>query len=122
MILFIAVGLAGTGCAKPGAQLVGKWNVDLDSVKTGDAKKDANLAQAAPIMGLEFKPDNTYNGMMMEGTYAVKDHTLTLTPQKVMGMEAKGSMAKTLQGTIAADGKSLTVDLGGKVAKYTKAQ
>jgi hypothetical protein len=101
------------GCAHK-SDVVGKWKIDAGSVPTGKNDPAAAMAKSmSSMLSIEFKADNTFSGMMMEGTYAVSGNTVTMTATKMMGMDlskfpgAKKSTPQTAQ--LSSDGKTLTI-------------
>src|SRR5579862_6372562 len=124
--LLFAIALLAAGCAKPEAQLIGKWQVDTASLSTGDSKNDAMAKAMAPSMTMEFKADKTFSGPMMGGTYELSDHTVTLKMTTVMGMDmSKLPNATTNKSsetaTLSDDGKTLTIAGGNQPIKFVKA-
>src|SRR5947209_2279679 len=102
LILIIAI----AGCANREAQLVGKWKVKMDVSKQasantgkpedlGKAMGNAMGAMFGAMINMELKQDHTYTMTVMffpvEGKWSLSGDTVTLTPEKVMGMPA-GSM------------------------------
>jgi hypothetical protein len=117
------------GCAKPEAQLVGKWTVDPSSLSTGNAQGDSMAKQFAQSMAIEFKADKTFTMTILlsfEGTYEVSGHTVTMKPTKAMGvdlskLESKDdSKSKPMVATLSDDGKTLSTDQSGKPLKFVK--
>src|SRR5271166_2298584 len=93
--LVLVIAVLGAGCAKPEAQVIGKWQVDPASFSTGNAQQDAMTKSFASAMSLEFKADKTFTGPMMEGTYEVSGHTVTMKTTKMMGMDISKLGGKT---------------------------
>ena len=126
-LVVLALAVLAVGCAKPEAQVIGKWQIDPASISTGNAQQDAKMAAYAKRVVLEFKPDKTFTGPMMEGTYVVADHAVTMTTMKFGGMEVSKMGAQAAAGvkpqtvTLSADGKSLTMpSQNGKAVKFVK--
>ena|SRR5579863_1662312 len=124
----VTVAILIAGCTKPESQIVGKWQFDAASMSTGDAKNDAMMKSLAGSMTMEFKADKTFTGPMMEGTYEVNGHTISMKTTKVMGMDiskmpnSKDAANKVEQATLSDDGKSITLPAGtGKSVKLVKA-
>ena len=125
LILF-ATAILCAGCAKPEAQLVGKWQMDTASATAGNDQSNAMAASLAKAFVLEFKSDKTFTGPMMEGTYTMNGHTVTMTTTKMMGMDVSkmGDQAaannKPEEATLSDDGKSLTMTSQGKPMKFVR--
>src|SRR5579863_6204178 len=116
----------GSGCAKPEAQVVGKWQFDAASMSTGDAQKDSMMKSMAGSMTMEFKADKTFTGPMMEGTYEMNGHTISVKPTKMLGMDISklpnANAVQTEQATLSDDGKSITIpSKNGSPVKLVKA-
>jgi len=125
-----------SGCANKEKQLVGKWKFKSLDVPAAQ--------QSNPMIGMiksmlasstiEIKPDKKFVLTMVvpiEGTWALTDSKVTMTPTSVQGMSIdqvksqaqaqggqSGMMAKgagnPLDGTLSDDGKTLTVSGSGQ--------
>ena len=125
-VLLLVLAVLGSGCSKPEANLIGKWQMDSDAMKTGNAQTDAMAAGFAKSMVLEFKADKTYTmAPFMEGIYVVNGHSVTLTATKAIGMDISKlpnkADNKPQNATLSEDGKSLTINTGKNPMKFVKA-
>jgi hypothetical protein len=139
----VAGALVVAGCAKPEKKVTGLWSGSamITIPKTGDPTMDARFANAKPEKTdclLKLQEDKTYtenfDGFGIEGTWVLKDKTVTLTPKAVDGnpvdtlkqqlrAAAKESDSKTIPGMngseevpLSDDGKTLTVKaLGSQI-------
>src|SRR5207237_412582 len=102
LILFLLpLLLLATGCMTEEQKLVGKWK---GTVEVGGAVKNSPLgAQASGLASLtepqlDLRPDKTFTLYFslapIEGTWALKDTEIVLTPTKVMGMSAADAKKK----------------------------
>src|SRR5579872_1594440 len=116
--------LVVSGCSKPEAPFIGRWQLSADSFKTGDAKKDAALEQVAIQSTIEFKADKTGTlhalSVTVPFTYVVADKTATISVTPLPGQGSAPPENHTY--TLSADGKSL-IDgptEGGQALRYTR--
>lgn len=121
----LVLAVHGAGCSKPEANLIGKWQADAGSMKTGKSQSDAMAETIAKNMTIEFKTDKTFSmRSLMEGTYVVSGHTVTMTETKAMGMDVaqlpNKSNIKPVVATMSDDGKSFTITPGTKAIKFIK--
>ena len=90
--------LFAAGCAKPEAQIVGKWQIDTSILeKSMTADQLAKMNQFVKAITLEFKADKTYAMTVtvgkpneLDGTYTLSDRIATLTATKMNGQDLTG--------------------------------
>lgn len=104
--------LAGCG----GKSVVGKWDMTMSSA---DPQASAVMAQVGTLKeALEFKDDDKFTMTVMtnvmEGTYEVKDNTITLKPTGANAVGAPGTL------TMSEDGETLTGTEGAVTATFTR--
>ena len=128
LFVFASLAILISGCTKPEAAFVGKWQLDPSSIKydTSIKNDDPKMGAAYPIppgaMVLEFRLDKTFSISSVQGdrtgTFQLDGTAGTLTFTNPQTDADKQPLTLTLK----SDGKSLTVTGKGPVTsmKFNK--
>jgi len=109
LLALVPLFLILTGCAKPGAAFVGKWQFADTMPKTGDAASDAQVASQMSKLIIEIKADKTFSTIDKTGTYEVNGKTITLMAANPQTDDEK----KPATATLSDDGKTLSFTFPG---------
>lgn len=113
VLLVMVAALAG--CSDPEKQVIGRWKVQPPSNTQAQPGDPAGQAMAMAMLSgikLELKEDHTFSLQMfvpVEGKWALEGETLTLTPEKIMGVAGgpTGKAPDVMTFTVSDDGEQL---------------